>query len=58
MNSSSEEKQCDIDIDSWECFTEWNHHNSQWNRTSSLDVPMGPVYDNRWERKIISINIY
>ncbi|XP_053594468.1 uncharacterized protein LOC103576526 [Microplitis demolitor] len=49
MNSSSEEKQCDIDIDSWECFTEWNHHNSQWNRTSSLDVPMGPVYDNRWE---------
>ncbi|CAD6239516.1 GSCOCG00008727001-RA-CDS [Cotesia congregata] len=48
-NRSNEEKLCEIDIESWECFSEWNHHYFQWNKTYSFYVPMGPVYDSRWE---------
>lgn len=44
-------------MDYSKCLSEWKN-DSNWKILSSLEVPMGPVYDKRWEREFFIITIY
>ncbi|XP_057330031.1 uncharacterized protein LOC130670619 isoform X2 [Microplitis mediator] len=48
--ANGDNEQCEFNIDSPECLSAWTQNDSHWNSISSFDVPMGPVYDTRWEQ--------
>ncbi|XP_074106911.1 uncharacterized protein LOC141532466 isoform X2 [Cotesia typhae] len=48
-NSNKNRNDCQIEMDYSKCLSEWKN-DSNWKILSSLEVPMGPVYDKRWER--------
>ncbi|XP_034938238.1 uncharacterized protein [Chelonus insularis] len=41
-------QQCRVNVDK-ECLSLWSQQGSNWSIVNSFDVPMGPVYDSRWE---------
>ncbi|XP_063976230.1 receptor-type tyrosine-protein phosphatase F-like isoform X2 [Diachasmimorpha longicaudata] len=40
---------CDFSDESDPCFSKWSQLNGQWKVVGSLDVPMGPIFDSRWD---------
>ncbi|XP_044575326.1 uncharacterized protein LOC123259122 isoform X2 [Cotesia glomerata] len=47
--SNKSGNECEIEMDYSKCLSKWKN-DSNWKILSSLEVPMGPVYDKRWER--------
>ncbi|CAG5099466.1 Similar to SDK2: Protein sidekick-2 (Gallus gallus) [Cotesia congregata] len=47
--SNKNGNECQIEMDYSKCLSEWKN-DSNWKILSSLEVPMGPVFDKRWER--------
>ncbi|XP_015127343.1 receptor-type tyrosine-protein phosphatase F [Diachasma alloeum] len=40
---------CDFNSELNPCFSKWSQLDGQWKVVESLDVPMGPIFDSRWD---------
>ncbi|KAK0156749.1 hypothetical protein PV327_011652, partial [Microctonus hyperodae] len=46
---SETKRKCDINAGSSNCFISFTQQSNDWNLEFTSEVPMGPVFDSRWE---------
>lgn len=51
---SKTKRKCDINAGSSDCFISFTQQSNEWNLAFTSEVPMGPVFDSRWECMLLN----